>query len=90
MPTASGIECVRVLVGLGWLPEIWSQSECHLQRGDVALVVPLDPELSSTQVGAIADRAGISPLVFVEVLEKIRTGRITTTAGDPEEERKSG
>lgn len=74
MPTASGTECVRVLVSLGWMPVSWTPRECNLQKGDLALTVPLDPVLSSTQMEALVAVTGLSPYGFVEALEKIRTG----------------
>lgn len=77
MPTASGTECVRVLVSLGWMPIVWTVRECHLQNNGRALTVPLVPELPSERVSALATLAGISPYAFVDALEKIRTGRFT-------------
>lgn len=74
MPTASGTECVRVLVSLGWMPIAWTARECHLQNDGQALTVPLVPELPSEHVSALAALARVSPYVFVDALEKIRTG----------------
>lgn len=75
MPTASGTECVRVLVSLGWMPIAWTARECHLQKDGLTLTVPLGPELASERVSALAALGGVPPYVFVEALEKIRTGR---------------
>ncbi|HEX8790581.1 MAG TPA: hypothetical protein VF765_06485 [Polyangiaceae bacterium] len=73
MPYASGAECVRVLVGFGWMPASWNEDECLLENGPTVLAVPLEPVLPPVLVAAIAGAAGISPLVFVAALERRRT-----------------
>jgi hypothetical protein len=73
MPHASGVECVRVLVGLGWMATTWDERECLLEKGPTVLAVPLDPVLSPALVATIAGAAGISPLAFVAALERRRT-----------------
>lgn len=73
MPSASGAECVRVLVGLGWMATTWNERECLLEKGPTVLAVPLEPALPPIFVAAIAGAAGISPLAFVAALERKRT-----------------
>jgi hypothetical protein len=73
MPCASGVECVRVLVGLGWMATTWNDRECLLEKGRTVLAVPLEPVLQPSLVAAIAGAAGISPLAFVAALERMRT-----------------
>jgi hypothetical protein len=73
MPSASGVECVRVLVGFGWMATTWNGRECLLEKGLTVLAVPLEPELQPPFVAAIAGAAGISPLAFVGALERRRT-----------------
>ncbi len=77
MPSASGVECVRVLVSLGWIAGHWTDADCFLQNGRFSLQVPLDPQLSSERVLEIVKLAGIAPLAFVETLERIRTRQTT-------------
>jgi hypothetical protein len=77
LPSASATECVRVLVSLGWMASSWTEHECLMTKGPFSLVVPLKPELASEEVRAIVDQAGISPIAFVDALEKIRTARLT-------------
>lgn len=73
MPWASGVECVRVLVGFGWMPRSWDEQECLLEKGPTVLAVPLERLLQPPMVAAIAGAAGIAPLVFVAALERRRT-----------------
>jgi hypothetical protein len=80
MPTASGIECVRVLLALGWVAAHWTTSECHLENGRFALTVPLDGALSSERIAAIADMAGVPRIAFVAGLERVRTHDMEATA----------
>lgn len=90
MPGASGTECVRVLVGLGWLALGWTERECQLEKGVLAITVPLDRKLSSEAVAAIVELTGESPLAFVAGLERIRTQRVTALIEDNESPRKTG
>lgn len=91
IPPASGIECVRTLVALGWVPLAWTDRECQLEKGHFALTVPLDAELSSTRLAAIVDLAVEVPLAFVAALERVRTRRMTTVyALDDESSDKAG
>lgn len=90
MPGASGTECVRVLVGFGWMPVTWTPAECRLQRQDVELTVPLDPALSSAQVAELVELAGVSPYLFVDALEKLRTGRVMTMTDESGTPSKTG
>lgn len=76
MPGASGVECVRVLVSLGWMPASWTDTECHLENGTHTLTVPLEPALAATRLAELVDRAGLTPLAFVSALEKLRTARM--------------
>lgn len=80
LPSVSGIECVRALVGLGWMPAWWTDRECRLEKEPLAVTVPLDPELSSEKVRAIAELAGVTPLAFVDGLERILTQRMSAYA----------
>ncbi len=73
MPCASGTECVRVLVGFGWMATTWNERECLLEKGATVLAVPLEPVLQPPLVAAIAGAAGIPPLAFVAALERRRT-----------------
>lgn len=73
MPTASGMECVRVLLGLGWIAAHWNRLECHLENGRFAVTIPLDEALASERVAAIADMAGVPRLAFVLGLERVRS-----------------
>lgn len=82
MPRASGTECVRVLVGLGWMALVWTDRECLLEKGVLAITVPLQPKLSSEAVVSVVELAGESPLAFVAGLERIRTQRMTAYVGD--------
>ena len=72
MPTASGLECVRVLVGFGWIAAHWSAGDCCLENGRFVLRVPVDGLLTSERVSEIATLAGIAPRAFVTRLERIR------------------
>ncbi len=73
MPSASGIECVRVLVSFGWMATTWDERECLLENGRTVLAIPLEPSLPPPLVAAIAGAAGIAPLAFVGALERRRT-----------------
>lgn len=73
MPSASGVECVRVLVGFGWMARSWDERECLLENGSTVLAIPLEPSLPPSLVAAIAGAAGIPPLAFVGALERRRT-----------------
>jgi hypothetical protein len=80
MPGVSGIECVRALVGLGWMPAWWTDRECQLEKESLAVTIPLDQELSSEKVTAIAGLAGVPPIAFVNGLETILTQRMSAYA----------
>jgi hypothetical protein len=80
MPAASGLECVRVLMALGWIAAHWTKRECRLENGRFALGVPLDGSLASDRVAAIADMAGVPRLAFVAGLERIRAQDVESTA----------
>ena len=80
MPSVSGIECVRALVGLGWMPAWWTDRECRLEKEPFAVTVPLDSELSSERVTAIAGLTGVPPIAFVNGLEQILTQRMSAYA----------
>ncbi|HEX8790584.1 MAG TPA: hypothetical protein VF765_06500 [Polyangiaceae bacterium] len=90
MPTASGTECVRVLVALGWMALGWTDRECQLEKGLLAITVSLEPELSSEAVAGIVELAGESPFVFVARLESIRTLRVTAQIADGQGSKKAG
>ena len=89
MPSASGVECVQVLVALGWLALGWTDRECLLEKGLLAIELPLDPKLSSEAVAYIVELAGESPFAFVGRLEHIRTTRITADLEGPARSRKT-
>ena len=89
MPSASGHECVRVLVSLGWMPLSWDESSCVIERGTLRVTVPLDPALpSETLMGILVD-AGVGTMDFVDALEKIRTGRLTAYTDDASTKRRA-
>lgn len=75
MPTASGVECVRALIALGWVPAWWTQRECELVNGRCAVTVPLEAALSPARVTSIANLAGVPPFAFVEALERVLMDR---------------
>lgn len=79
------MECVRVLVSLGWLPVEWTERECRLEKGPITLMVPLDPELPSHLVQAIVDLARVGPIAFVDGLERLRTGRLRMALAENDE-----
>ncbi|HEX8793457.1 MAG TPA: hypothetical protein VF765_21090 [Polyangiaceae bacterium] len=79
MPSASATECVRVLVSFGWMATSWTEQECLMTKEPSSLIVPLKPELDSSEVTEIVKRAAISPIAFVDALEKIRTARLTAS-----------
>ena len=76
MPSASGHECVRVLVAFGWLPLFWDDRSCVIERGTFRITIPLDPALPSETLMAILLEAGVATIDFVHALEKIQTGRL--------------
>lgn len=90
LPGASATECVRVLVGLGWMATSWTQHECLLTKGPFSLLVPLKPQLDSTEVSEIVQQAAISPIAFVDALEKIRTARLTNYVDSLDPNRRTG
>jgi hypothetical protein len=77
LPSASATECVRILVSLGWMASSWTEQECLMTKEPFSLLVPLKAELGPSEVTDIVQQAGISPLAFVDALEKIRTARLT-------------
>jgi hypothetical protein len=89
MPSASGHECVRVLVSLGWLPLFWNDESCVVERGPFRITVPLDPALPSETLTAVLLDAGVGVIDFVDALEKIRTGRLLAYADDLGAKRKA-
>ena len=90
MPSASGTECVRVLVALGWMALGWSDREGQLEKWILAISVPLAPRLSPDAVAGIVDLAGESAFAFVAGLERIRTRRVMEYIGDVGSSRKAG
>lgn len=80
MPSASGHECVRVLVALGWIPLFWNDESCLIERGTFRVTIPLDPALPSETLKAILLKTGVGTVEFVAALEKIRTGRLRAYA----------
>ena len=82
MPSASGHECVRVLVSLGWMPLHWDDQACLIERGTFRIEIPLDAALPSEKLTAILVDAGVGTMDFVDALEKIRTGRLRAYAED--------
>lgn len=89
MPSASGHECVRVLVALGWMPLFWDDQSCAVERGAFRIAIPLDPALPSETLTAILLEAGVGTMEFVDALEKIRTGRLRAYADDMNAKRKA-
>lgn len=89
MPSASGHECVRVLVALGWMPHAWDDQKCAVERGAFRITVPLDPALSSEALTSILLEAGVGTMDFVDALEKIRTGRLLAYADGMSAKRKA-
>ncbi|HEX8790578.1 MAG TPA: hypothetical protein VF765_06470 [Polyangiaceae bacterium] len=89
MPSASGHECVRVLVALGWMPLRWDDQSCIVERGSFRISVPLEPDLPSETLTAILLDAGVGTIDFVDALEKIRTGRLRAYADDMSAKRKA-
>jgi hypothetical protein len=90
MPPATASECIRVLVSLGWMPTSWTEREYVLTRGPFSIVVPLKPQLDSAEVGTIVQQAVISPIAFVDALERIRTAHLTSYADSFDPTRKAG
>lgn len=90
LPSASATECVRVLVSLGWMPSSWTEHECLMVKDPFSLVVPLKAQLDSREVGGIVQQAAISPIAFVDGLEKIRTARLTSYVDSFDPPRKAG
>ena len=82
LPRASGHECVRVLVSLGWLPLSWTDRECLIERGHFQVTVPLDPRLDSETLVRILRETAIGTLSFVDALERIRTGSLRAYADE--------
>lgn len=80
MPSASGLECVRVLIGLGWIAAHWTEAECRLENGRFSLRVPMDAVLSPERVAEMAELAGVTPLAFVAGLERVRTQEVAAFA----------
>lgn len=80
MPSASGLECVRVLIGFGWIAAHWTAEECLLENGRFVLRVPVDGILASERVAEIATLAGVARLAFVAGLERIRAQEATALA----------
>lgn len=89
MPGASGIECIRALVSLGWMPAWWTDCECQLEKEPLSIRIPLDPVLRPEVVAAIVNLAGVSPLAFIEALEQIVTRRIANYASELKDSRKT-
>lgn len=82
MPSASGHECVRVLVALGWMPFSWDDESCVVERGALRVTIPLEPALPSETLTGILLEAGVGTMDFVDALEKIRTGRLRAYPDD--------
>jgi hypothetical protein len=62
------------------MPAWWTDRECQLEKESLAVTIPLDPELSSEKVTAIARLAGVPPIAFVNGLETILTQRMSAYA----------
>ncbi len=90
LPSASATECVRLLVSLGWMPSSWTEHECLMTKEPFSLLVPLKSELGSSEIGAIVQQAAISPIAFVDALERIRTTRLTNYVDSFDPPRKAG
>ncbi len=82
MPSASGHECVRVLVALGWMPIFWDDKSCVIEREPFRITIPLDAALPSERLTALLLDARVGTMEFVDALEKIRTGRLRAYADD--------
>ncbi len=89
MPSASGHECVRVFVALGWLPLVWDETSCVVEREPFRVTIPLDPALPSETLTTILLEAGVGTMDFVDGLEKIRTGRLHAYADDMSAKRRA-
>lgn len=90
LPSASATECLRVLVGLGWMVLCWTDRECQLEKGSLAITLPLEPVLSSEAVTEFVELAGESPYAFVAGLERIRTQRMTAYISSDKGTEKTG
>lgn len=66
-----------MLVSLGWMANAWTELECLMTKGPFSVIVPLKARLESAEVRAIVQQAVISPIAFVDGLEKVRAARIT-------------
>ena len=71
LPSTSGDLFAKALVRLGWIPVGWSQGMCLLRRGTERIFVPREKVLEPPQVRELLQRAGVLPLEFIEVLERL-------------------